>query len=140
MPGGPTFDVVRSGRRLHVIPRDFLDAPGKRLHQDSILDTLVSLPAGKRDGGYFLQELCDRIFEQTGYKIDIGPGALQTEEYLVTSPIQNQTVRSVLEQFWDKTSAPGSYVWDLYYDPSDKSYGLSFRCVRCAGLVQEKLH
>ncbi len=36
------------------------------------------------------------------------------------------TARSALEHVLDKVVAQGTFVWDLFYDPGDKTYGLNF--------------
>jgi hypothetical protein len=133
--GGPTFRVLKDRGRFHIVPSDALDSSGSRVRQDSILDTLVNIAPGRRDGVYILEEVCDEIFRRTGYKVEIGPGGFQMHDYILKSEIRDQTARSVIDQVWDGTSLPGSFVWDLYYDPSDKFYGLSFSCVICAGRV-----
>jgi hypothetical protein len=43
------------------------------------------------------------------------------------------SARSAIEQMLDKVSRPGSFVWDLYYDPGDKSYGLNLSHIGNAG-------
>jgi len=56
--GGSTFAVVRDGVRLHVLPKMVWDATGQRVKQDSILETVISLPSARRDGGELLQAIC----------------------------------------------------------------------------------
>jgi hypothetical protein len=131
--GGPNFIVMRDGIRLHVVPGEVVNARGGQARRDSILDTLISIVPAERDGAQLLQEICDQIKKQTGYTIDIGPGALNMRDSRRRQGVDSQTARAALEQVWDGMSVPGSFVWDLYYDPSDKSYGLSFSYVGPAG-------
>jgi hypothetical protein len=135
--GGPTFSVIRDGVRLHVVPSEVLNAKGEQISQSSILDTVISVPPAERDGAQLLQEICDQIREQTGYKVDIGPGAVNLHDKRRSQGVDSQTARAAFERVWDGVSAPGSFVWDLYYDPSDKSYGLSFSYVGSAGRVEK---
>jgi hypothetical protein len=51
--------------------------------------------------------------------------------------LKGQTARTAIERIWDRVSAPDSFVWDLYYDPSDKSYGLSSSYAGSAGPVDK---
>jgi hypothetical protein len=136
--GGPTFTVMHEGVRLRVVPSDLLDASGNRVQQQSILDTVVAIPAGSRDGGQLIQAICDQVKKQTGYEIGIGPSAPSNnlELYRTTEAIDNVSARSAIERVLDKSSGSGNFVWDLYYDPGEKSYGLNFVYVGAAGPVQ----
>jgi hypothetical protein len=136
--GGLTFSVVADGPRLHVVPNEGLNAAGDRVRQQPILDTLITIPPGRRSGNQLLQAICDQIKEQTGYRIDIGPGDPGLHDYYTTSGIESQTARIALEKVWDGAAAPGTYVWDLFYDPSDGGYGLNFSHVGPTGLAQKK--
>jgi hypothetical protein len=133
--GGPEFSVFRDEARLHVIPTEVLDASGNRVKKGSILDTIVSVPGGPRDGGGLLQAICDEVKKQTGYEIGVGPSAPSNDldGYRTTEGIDGMSARSAIERVLDKSSRPGSFVWDLYYDPGDKSYGLNFSYVGRAG-------
>jgi hypothetical protein len=131
--GGPKFAVIRDGTRYHVVPRQLSNAKGDRISQDSILDTVIGIPSGERDDAQLLDEICNQIQKQTGYRIDIGPGAINMHDKPRIQGIEGQTARAAIERVWDSESSPGSFVWDLYYDPSDKSYGLSFSYVGPAG-------
>ena len=125
--GGLTFSVVRDGTRLDVVPNEVLDATGKRIRQGSILDTVISVPAGQRDGVQLLQAICDQIKKQAGYEIDFGPSAPVNAllRYSTTEGIDNLTAHAALARLLDRVSAPGNFVWDLYYDPADGGYGLN---------------
>jgi hypothetical protein len=46
--GGQTFTVRRDGARLHVVPSDLSNAAGDRVKQESILDTVISIPPFKQ--------------------------------------------------------------------------------------------
>ncbi len=130
--GGLIFRVVRDGARLHVVPEESFDASGARVRQEPILDTLINLPPRRRTGNQLLQEICDQIKEQTGHRVDIGPGDAGLHDY-TTIGIENQTARAAFEKVWDNATSPGTFVWDLYYDPDDGGYGLNFSYVGPAG-------
>jgi hypothetical protein len=133
--GGAGFAVTRDGVRFHVVPGEVLNVSGERTSQATILDTVISIPPAERDDAQLLHEICDQIQKQTGYRIDIGPGALNMHDRRRTQGLDSQPARTAFERVWDRASAPGSFVWDLYYDPSDKSYGLSFSHVGSSGPV-----
>ncbi len=122
---------MSEGARLHIVPVDVLDAAGNRSEQASILDTVVSVPSGPRDGGELLQAICDAVKKQTGYEIGVGPSAPSNDlnGYRTTEGIDALSARSAIERVLDKSSRPGSFVWELYYDPGDRSYGLNFSYV-----------
>src|ERR1700693_3014586 len=73
--GGPGFFVERDGVRLHVLQSQVLNLNDDRVKQYSILDTVISVPPARRDGGELLEAICRQIQAQTGYKIGVGPSA-----------------------------------------------------------------
>jgi hypothetical protein len=133
--GGPTFGVIRDGSRLHVVPIDVLDTAGERVKQDSILDTLITIPPARRDGGQLLDAICDEVKKQTGYEIWVGPTAPGNSlaRFKTVEGIESQTARTAIENLLDKLAAPDSFDWDLYYEPGEKAYGLNFQYIGPAG-------
>ena len=51
------------------------------------------------------------------------------EGYRTNEGIDKMSAQSAIERLLDKSSRTGNFVWDLYYDPGDKSYGLNFSYV-----------
>lgn len=133
--GGPTFGVVRDGSRLHVVPIDVFDVAGERVKQDSILNTLITIPPARRDGGQFLDAICDEVKKETGYEIWVGPSAPGNSlaRFKTEKGIESQTAGTALENLLDKLGAPDSFDWDLYYEPGEKAYGLNFEYIGPAG-------
>jgi hypothetical protein len=129
--GGLTFSIVRDANRLNVVPTEVLDAAGKRVRQGSILDTAISIPPARRDGSELLQAICDAIKKETGYEIGVGPSAPDNilVRYSTMEGVDNVTARSALAHLLDSSTHPGSFVWDLYFDPADGGYGLNFAYV-----------
>lgn len=138
--GSPTFGVIRDGSRLHVVPIDVLDIAGERVKQDSILDTLITIPSARRDGGQLLDAICDEVKKQTGYEIWVGPSAPGNSlaRFKTVDGIESQTARTAVENLLDKLAAPDSFDWDLYYEPAEKAYGLNFEYIGPAGPVRAK--
>lgn len=137
--GGLTFTLEREGFRLHVIPSETFDATGRRVRQDSILSAIINIPPASRDGGQLLEAICAEVQKQTGYSIGIGPNVPGNSlyRYRTKEGISNETASSALEHLLDGFALPNSFVWDLYYDPEDKSYGLNVRYVGPAGLGRQ---
>jgi hypothetical protein len=133
--GGPTFTVKRDGMRLHVLPNEVLNATGDRVEQGSVLDTVISIPPARRDGGELLEAICRQIQDQTGYKIGVGPSAPANSlaQYRTNEGIESQSGRAALEHLLDSATFPGSFVWDLYFGPDIKTYMLNFSYVGSAG-------
>lgn len=135
--GGPVFTVKKDGARLHVLPSEVLNATGDWVREDSILDTMISVSPARRDGGDLLQAICDQVQKQTGYEIGVGPSVPGNDlaRYRTTEGIENESARTAIEQLLDKATLPGSFVWDLYYGPDVKSYGLNFVYIGAAGPI-----
>jgi hypothetical protein len=129
--GGPVFAVVGDGTRLHVVPSSVLAHSGSLAHQDSVLDTIVSVPAAPRDGGELLQAVCDAVQKQTGFEIGIGPSVPGNylARYQTSAGIRKETARAAIAGILDQASVKGIFDWDLYYDPADRAYMLNFAYV-----------
>ncbi len=132
--GGLTFAVVREGVRLHVVPSETVNAAGQRIRQGSILDAVISVPAGRRTTNRLLQLICDELKKETGYRIDVGPSD-PTNTKLTTQVVDRLTARAAIGQLLDSLATPGDFVWDLYYDPADGTYGLNFSYIGRAGPI-----
>jgi hypothetical protein len=83
----------------------------------------------------FCRQFCYQIKKQAGYEIDFGPSAPVNAllSYSTTEGIDNLTAHAALARLLDRVSAPGNFVWDLYYDPANGGYGLNFAYVGHAG-------
>jgi len=123
--------------RFHVFPKEVLNATGEEVRQGSILDTVISIPPARRDGGELLQAICDQIRKNTGYEIGVGPRVPGNSlaRYRTNAGIESQSGRAALERLLDGATLPGSVVWDLYYGPDVKAYMLNFSYVGSAGPV-----
>jgi hypothetical protein len=126
--GGPVFTVTQDEVRLHVIPSEVSDSNGTRVRQGSIMDTLISVPAGQRDGGDLLQAICNDIQKETGYKVGIGPSVPGNylARYKTGQGVPKETARAAIADLLDQASVTGIFDWDWYYGPSEKSYMLNF--------------
>lgn len=126
--GGPTFTVSQDGNRFHVIPDQVLDASGALVHQNSILETVITVPASQRNGGQLLQAICDAVRSKTGTEIEIGPS--MPSNYLARfetkDGITTMSAVKAIANLLDAASPKAIFDWDLYYDPADKSYMLNF--------------
>jgi hypothetical protein len=129
--GAPTVVVVRDGVRVHILPSDILAASGSRVREGSIFETIVNVPPAQRDAGQLLQAICDQIQKQTGYGVGIGPSVPGNilSRHRSDTGVSNKSARVAIEDLLDRVSVPGSFDWDLYYDPADKAYMLNFSYV-----------
>jgi hypothetical protein len=142
--GGLTFAVTSEEGRFYVGPAEVKNASGARTPASSILDTVIDISPGERDGSQFLRAICDAVQERTGYKVGIGPSAPTNalQHYSTHDGVDNQTARAALVKLLDSVAPRGSFVWDLYYDPAyyrdpDRGgYGLNFAYVGSAGPVR----
>jgi hypothetical protein len=143
--GGLTFTVVSGEGRLYVVPAEVRNASGGRVAASLILDTVITISPGERDGGQLLRAICDEVLKQTSYKIGIGPSAPTNalERYSTREGIYNQTARAALVKLLDSIAPRGAFVWDLYYDPAyfrdpdHGGYGLNLAYVGPAGPVRK---
>jgi hypothetical protein len=132
------FTVEKEAMRLYVAPEELKDAKGERVRQEPILDTLIGIPAAHRESSQFLEAICNAVHQETGYKIGIGSTPANILQFYSTDEgVYNQTARAAVVQFLDRATHPGNFVWDLFYDPEDRSYGLNFAYVGRAGPVHK---
>ncbi len=136
--GGPVFAVTQDGTRLHVVPNKVLDASGALVHQDSVLETVITVPPARRTGGQLLQAICDAVRSKTGNVIEIGPSLpsnylarFETKEGITNLPAAN-----AIANLLDAASPKAIFDWDLYYDPADRSYMLNFAYVDPAAVSE----
>jgi hypothetical protein len=129
--GGPSFVVEQDGGRLFVQPHLVKDAQGNLVQQASVLDTHITLPAQRRTGEELLEAICKGVSENSGFRIDIGSNAPTNllRDYRTDAGFTNQPARRVLTHLLDGLSRRQTYVWDLYYDPSDRDYALNLAYV-----------
>jgi len=104
--GGPKFAVTREGGRFHVVPAEVLNVSGERTGQGSILDTVISILSAEHDGAQLLEDICDQVQKVTGFRIDIGPGALNMHDERRTEGLKSQTARTAFEKVWDAELLP----------------------------------
>jgi hypothetical protein len=109
--------VTQDEVRLHVKPSEVSDSNGTCVRQGSIMDTLISVPAGQRDGGDLLQAICDDIQKETGYKVGIGPSVPghYLARYKTSQGIPKETARAAIADLLDQASVTGIFDWDWYY-------------------------
>lgn len=137
LAGGPAFTVTQDSNRLHVVPDQVLDASGAFVHQSSILETVITVPAAQRNGGQLLEAICDAIRNKTGIEIEIGPST--PSNYLARfdtkDGVTNLPAAKAIANLLDAASPKAIFDWDLYFDPADKSYMLNFAYVGPAAII-----
>jgi hypothetical protein len=140
--GGPAFTVTEDANRLHVVPNQALDASGAFVHQNSIFETLITVPASQRNGGQMLQAICDAVRNKTGIEIEIGPSVPSNylARFETKSGITNLPAAKAIANLLDAASPKSIFDWDLYFDPADKSYMLNFAYVGPAAMSRRAAH
>lgn len=127
---GGKFRLETSGQIIHVIPTAFKNSAGELVHQESVLDTIISLPAGERTVLQKLYSVCAAI--SRGANISVLPGTIPTNLFLQNRDQQGaarQRARDVLVKTFEAMNNETKLSWRLLYDPTDKGYFLNIHFV-----------
>jgi hypothetical protein len=122
------FRLDKDGQRLHIIPMAFKDKDGVVRPQPSILDARITLPAQERNGFQLMDAFCAAVNQAGG--IRLRPAAFPANMFLhykTQSGAKDQKARDVLTHELDLIHAKLS--WQLFYDPSSKSYFLNIYAI-----------
>jgi hypothetical protein len=128
--GVEMFTLTDSFGIFHIIPTQRKDASGKLEKIAPLLDTVVTIPPGKRTGLELLLEVCRSLESQTGYAVS-GPAAgnlLQTRTTQIASA-PNESARSILSRFFAELAAPRPVSWHMLYAPDMRGYAVNVRVV-----------
>jgi len=126
------FRLETIGRIMHVIPTTIKNSEGRLVPQESVLDTIISLPAEERTAERKLESICLAISRATN--IGVVVGAIPTNwfyQHIDQQGATNQKARDVLANMFE-TMAEDSEVnlsWRLFYGPGDKRYVLNVHWV-----------
>jgi hypothetical protein len=63
---GPRFRVIATGYGLHIVPEQYSDANGNRIAVTPLLDTIVTVPRGKRTPGEHFLAITRALAAQSG--------------------------------------------------------------------------
>jgi hypothetical protein len=127
---GGRFRLETSGRIMHVIPTAIKNSAGNLVHQESVLDTIISLPAGERTVLQKLYSICAAI--SRGANRSVLPGTIPSglfQHYQDHQGASRQRARDVLVKTFETMDNDMKLSWRLLYDPTDKGYFLNIHFV-----------
>lgn len=127
---GGRFRLETSGQIMHVIPTAIKNSYGELAHQESVLDTIISLPAGERTVLQKLESVCAAI--SRGANIPAEFGTIPTNLLLQNRDQQGaerQRARDVLVRTFEAMNNEKRLSWRLLYGPGTKRYSLNIHFV-----------
>lgn len=110
VPGGPMV--------FHLVPSEGRDAQGRPTPYTPLLDTRISLPAGKRSLDKILREIGQQLKLVTGVQADAGSYA---SNYLQQTEVEggatNEVLRDLLRRLLVQNPGGRPLSWWLFCDP-----------------------
>jgi hypothetical protein len=125
-----TFRLERSGQFMHVIPATSKNGAGEVAPSESVLDALITLPAGERNGVRMLGVICAAVSKATGARVEVG--VIPTDLFMRYQDQQgamNEKARDVLANRLESMKDGPKLSWQLLYDPGLKMYFLNIHPV-----------
>jgi hypothetical protein len=126
---GGQFRLEKSGKVLHVIPTSIKNSAGELVVQESILDTLISLPAEERTVDETLHAICEALSYSTGIRVGIGASPSWFGRYKYKPAPGWQKARDLLVEMFAALEHGGDLSWELNYTPDLKWYMLNLHHV-----------
>jgi hypothetical protein len=120
---GGRFRLETRGRILHVIPTAIKNSAGELVHQESALDTIISLQQGEKTVLQKLENVCAAI--SRAINIPVVLGAVPDHWFRQFQDQQgatNQRARDILVDTFETMGYGTDLSWWLYYSPTDKRY------------------
>jgi hypothetical protein len=120
------FRLEKTKAILHVIPSAVKDRSGKLTPQQSLLDTVVTLPSSERTGLRTLEAVTESVSKATQVRIVVGnlPFGLFLR-HKDSQSVVGQKAREVLVELLQRVSPGRPLSWQLLYDPGLKMYVLN---------------
>lgn len=120
------FQLESGGRAIHVMPTAFRNRAGELVPQESVLNSSITLPAGRRSGLQSLEALCTAVSEATQMRVVVGTIPLK----LFMQPRNQQgaageRARDVLVNMLEDIKSGTKLSWQLLYDPGMQMYVLN---------------
>src|SRR5262245_2834947 len=127
---GGSFRLERSEDILHVIPKAFKNSDGQIVQQESILDTVISLPEGKRTVEQKIESICAAISQSTKTPVWLGQYPTNLfHQHRDNQVVSGMSARDVLLETFKSMNRRTNLSWQLFYDPSFKIYMLNIHIV-----------
>ena len=127
---GGRFRLETRGRIMHVIPAEIKNSNGVLVPQQSVLDTIISLPSGERTVLQKLQNICEAIRQVSDIPVVLG--AIPTNLFLQHQDqrgAESQRARDILVDTFETMNKETNLSWRLLYEPGVKKYVLNIRLV-----------
>ncbi len=124
------FRVELSGQINHVIPTAIKNEAGDLAPQESVLDTMITLPAGERSGMQTLETICAAISQANQTQVVVGTVPLNLFiQHRDRRGAASQRARDILVNLLEATKTGANLSWQLLYDPGQKMYALNIHQV-----------
>jgi hypothetical protein len=127
---GGRFRLEKRGKIMHVIPTAIKNSEGRLVPQNSVLDTIISLPPGERTVLQKLESICAVISRTTGIPIKLGtiPDNWFSRSQ-ANRGVMGQKARDVLINMFATMDYGTNLSWRLFYGPGTKNYALNIHLV-----------
>ncbi len=123
-----SFRLERKGQVLHVIPTAAKSSTGKLAAQESVLDTVISLPAEERSAMQTLDAICAAVSQATKTQVVVGMVPLNRFfQHRDQEGATSETARDVLLKLLERTGT--NLSWQLFYEPGIRMYALNIHQV-----------
>ena len=127
--GGQKFKVIAEKGYIHLVPQLNRDKAGTWAEQRPMLDTRISIAAGKRTLADFMSEFTQVVSKESGRRIDIGtvPLNLLFNTEVELPAFTNTQAREVLREALSR--APAKLTWYLFGSVGDDNQALNVHVV-----------
>jgi hypothetical protein len=127
---GGKFRLETNGQIMHVIPTAIKNSAGELVHQESALDTIISLPSGERTVLQKLESICAAISRVINIPVVLGTVPDQWfRQRRDQEGATNQRARDILVNTFETMGYGSDLSWWLYYSPTFKKYLLHIHFV-----------
>jgi hypothetical protein len=118
------FRIEVGDHIVHVIPTAIRSAKGVVESQNSILETVISLPSMDRSGVKALQLICAALSDANGIRVILGAAPwTNLTRYQDRTGATSGRARDILVHLLRNSG--GRLSWQLLYDPGRKMYALN---------------
>lgn len=127
---GGRFRLETNGQIMHVIPTAIKNRAGELVHQESALDTIISLPSEKRTVLQKLESICAAISRAINIPVVLGTVPDHWfHQFQDQQGATNQRARDILVNTFETMGYGTGLSWWLYYSTTDKQYLLHIHFV-----------
>ena len=127
---GGRFRLEKSGEIMHVIPTAIKNSQGRVVPQESVLDTIISLPPGQRTVLQKLESICIAVSKATGIRIELGTIPDNWfNRHQDNRGVMGQKARDALIATFASMDYGTNLSWRLLYGPGTKYYALNIHLV-----------